>query len=106
MGNLGKYKKVIKLKEISELNISEKMKMKLINKELWKYKKEYLENLKKNRPDLYEKMRKARYEYYKRWRKKHPDYNREWLRKAYKKDPEKFREYQRQYWLKKSLSRD
>jgi hypothetical protein len=95
---------VIRLKKIDDMNISEKMKMRLINKELWKYRKEYLKNLKKNKPELYEKMRKARYEYYKKWRKKHPNYNKIWLKNDYKKNPEKYKIYQRRYWLKKALS--
>jgi len=90
--------------KINEMNISEKMKMKLINKEIWKYQKEYLKNLKKNNPEAYEKMRKKKREYLRKWRKKHPDYNKIWLRNAYKKDPERFRIYQKRYWLKKALS--
>lgn len=86
------------------MNISEKMKMKLINKEIWRYQREYFKNLKKNNPEAYEKMLKARRGYYRNWRKKHPDYNKIWLRKAYKKDPEKFKTYQKRYWLKKAIS--
>jgi len=97
---------MIKLKKINEMNISEKMKMKLINKELWKYQKEYLENLKKNNPEAYEKMLKTRREYYRNWRARNPDYNKIWLRNAYKKDPEKFKVYQKRYWLKKAQSRE
>lgn len=88
------------------MNISEKMKMKLINKEIWKYQKEYLKNLKKNNPEAYEKMRKKKREYLRKWRKKHPDYNKIWLRNAYKKDPERFKIYTRRYWLKKALSQE
>lgn len=87
------------------MNISERMKRKLLNKEIWKYQKEYLKNLKKNDPEAYRKMREKRYEYYKNWRKKNPDYNKIWLRNDYKKDPGKYKIYQKRYWLKKALSR-
>jgi len=95
---------VIELKELDDLDISEKMKEKIINKEIWKSQREYLKNLKKNNPKIYEKMRKKKLEYLREWRKKHSDYNKIWLRKAYKKDPEKFKIYQKRYWLKKALS--
>ena len=76
----------------------------LINKEIYKYRKAYLQRLKVNNPEAYEKIRFMKYEYYKRWRTRNPNYNKEWLRKAYKKDPERFKEYQIRYWLKKALS--
>jgi hypothetical protein len=95
---------VIRLKKISELNVSEKMKMKLINKEIWKYRKICIENLRIDDPQAYEKIRKARREYYKKWRLKNPNYNKLWLRKWHKKHPEKQREYQIRYWLKRTLS--
>ncbi|MBA7513944.1 hypothetical protein ES705_05962 [subsurface metagenome] len=95
---------MIRLKKINDMNISEKMKMKLINKEIWKCQREYFENLKKNNPGAYEKMLKTKREYLKKWRKKHPDYNKIWLKNDYKKNPEKYRIYQRRYWLKKALS--
>jgi len=77
---------------------------KLINKEIRKYRKAYLQKLKVNDPEAYEKIKKARREYYKRWRAENPDYNKKWLRSYHKKYPEKFQEYQRRYWLKKALS--
>jgi len=48
------------------------------------------------------KIRKARYAYIKQWREKNPEYNRNWLKKAYRKDPERFKVYQNTYWLKKA----
>ncbi|MBA7586183.1 hypothetical protein ES708_28179 [subsurface metagenome] len=95
---------MIELKELDDLDISEKMKEKIINKEIWKSQREYLKNLKKNNPKTYEKMRKKKREYLREWRKKHPNYNKIWLRNAYKKDPERFKIYQKRYWLKKALS--
>jgi len=93
------------LKKISELNVSDKMKVKLVNEEIYKYRKICMENLKIDDPEAYEKMIKARREYYRNWNKKHPDYNKLWLREWNKKHPEKQREYQKRYWLKRALSR-
>jgi len=78
---------------------------KLINREIYKYRKAYKQRLKANDPEAYEKMKKARREYYKRWRAENPDYNKKWLKAYRKKYPEKFREYTKRYWLKKALSR-
>ncbi|MBA7543415.1 hypothetical protein ES705_35746 [subsurface metagenome] len=79
---------------------------KLINREIYKYRKAYLQKLKASDPEAYEKMKKARREYYKRWRAENPDYNKKWLKEYHKRHPEKFREYQRQYWLKRAMSSD
>lgn len=80
------------------------MKLRIVWRDIYKYRKEYLESLKINDPETYEKMKKAGREYYKKWRLKHPDYNKLWLRKWNKKHPEKQREYQIRYWLKRAMS--
>ena len=95
---------MIRLKKISGLNVSDKMKVKLIDKEIYKYRKICMEKLKVDDPGAYEKMKKARREWYKKWRLKNPDYNKLWLRKWHKKHPEKQREYQIRYWLKRIMS--
>ena len=77
---------------------------KLINKEINKYRKEYFQRLKVKDPEAYEKIKKARRKYYKNWRADHPDYNKKWLSSYRKKHPEKFRVYEKRYWLKKALS--
>ena len=86
------------------VNVEDTEAKKLINREIYKYRKAYLQKLKANDPEAYEKMKKARCEYYKRWRAENSDYNKKWLKEYHKKHPEKFREYQRRYWLKKALS--
>ena len=93
------------MKKISELKVSDKMQLKIIRREMSKYRREYLENLKINDPKAYEKMIQTRREYDRNWNKKHPDYNKLWLREWNKKHPEKQREYQRRYWLKRAKSR-
>jgi len=77
---------------------------KIINKEIRKYRKAYFQKLKANDPETYERIKKARREYYKRWRADNPNYNKDWLRSYRKKHPEKFRVYERKYWLKKAMS--
>lgn len=49
-------------------------------------------------------INEAKNKYLKEWRARNPDYNKNWLKAYYKKYPEKFREYQNRYWLKKALS--
>ncbi len=92
------------MRKISELNISDRMKIKLLNKELYGYRRKCMRDLEIDDPKSFEKIRKARYEYYKGWRARNPDYNRKWLKAYYKKYPEKFREYQRRYWRKRAKS--
>lgn len=77
---------------------------KLINEEINKYRKAYFQKLKISDPTAYEEIRKTRNRHLKNWRVKNPDYNKKWLQSYHKKYPEKFREYQRRYWLKKAMS--
>ena len=75
-----------------------------VNKEINKYRRTYFQRLKIKDPEAYGKMRKAKNRYLKDWRARNPDYNKKWLRAYYRKYPERVREYQRRYWLKKALS--
>ncbi|MBA7695375.1 hypothetical protein ES703_104001 [subsurface metagenome] len=77
---------------------------KLINREINKYRRTYFQRLKIKDPEAYGRMRKAKNRYLKDWRARNPDYNKKWLRAYYRKYPERVREYQRRYWLKKALS--
>ena len=88
------------------VNVDDLEAKKLINKEIRKYRKAYLQKLKANDPEAYEKTKKARREYYKGWRARNPDYNKKWLKAYHKKYPEKFREYQNRYWLRKAMLSD
>ncbi|MBA7486773.1 hypothetical protein ES695_21440 [Candidatus Atribacteria bacterium 1244-E10-H5-B2] len=78
---------------------------KLINREINKYRRTYFQRLKIKDPEAYGKMRKAKNRYLRDWRARNPDYNKNWLKAYYKKYPERVREYQRRYWLKKALPR-
>jgi len=95
--------KSVNVKNVS-VNVDDLEAKKLINKEIYKYQKAYLQKLKTSDPEAYEKIRSTRNKYLKGWRARNPDYNKRWLKAYYKKYPEKFREYQRRYWLKKALS--
>ncbi|GAI65103.1 unnamed protein product [marine sediment metagenome] len=88
------------------VNVEDPEAKKLINKEIRKYRKAYLQKLKASDPEAYEKMKKARCEYYKRWRAKNKDYNKKWLKEYHKKHPEKFREYQKRYWYRRVMLSD
>ena len=77
---------------------------KLINREINKYRRTYFQRLKIKDPEAYGKMRKAKNRYLRDWRARNPDYNKNWLKEYYKKYPERVREYQKRYWLKKALS--
>jgi len=92
--------------EKSSVNVEDSKAKKLINREIYKYRKAYLQKLKASDPEAYEKMKKARREYYKDWRARNPDYNKNWLRAYYKKYPERVREYQKRYWLKRAMLSD
>jgi hypothetical protein len=75
-----------------------------VNKEINKYRRTYFQRLKIKDPEAYGKMRKAKNRYLRDWRVRNPDYNKNWLKAYYKKYPERIREYQRRYWLKRAMS--
>ena len=85
------------------VNVGSPEAKKLINREINKYRRTYFQRLKIKDPEAYGKMRKAKNRYLRDWRVRNPDYNKNWLKAYYKKYPERVREYQRRYWLKKAL---
>ncbi len=85
------------------VNVKDSEAKKLINKEIYKYRKACLQKLKVSDPEAFERIREAKNKYLKGWRARNPDYNKRWLRAYYRKYPERVREYQRRYWLKKAL---
>jgi len=88
------------------VNIEDSETKELINKEINKYRKAYFKRLKISDPEAYGKMRKAKNKYLKEWRSRNPDYNKIWLKAYYKKYPERIREYQERYWLKRVMLSD
>ena len=103
----GKYAVLSVNETVNEtVNVEAPETKKLIYKEIYKYQKAYFKRLKISDPEAYEKIKKARNRYLKKWRADNPDYNKNWLSAYYKKHKEKFREYQKRYWLKKALSQE
>ncbi|MBA7483492.1 hypothetical protein ES707_19007 [subsurface metagenome] len=88
------------------VNVGSPEAKKLINREINKYRRTYFQRLKIKDPEAYGKMRKAKNRYLRDWRVRNPDYNKRWLKAYYKKYPERVREYQRRYWLKRAMSSD
>jgi len=69
------------LKKIGDMNISGKMKLKIINKEINESRKEYIEKLKVEDPEAYLELRESQKENLKRFRKKNPGYQKNWKKK-------------------------
>ncbi|MBA7554372.1 hypothetical protein ES705_46987 [subsurface metagenome] len=97
--------KSVNVKNVS-VNVEGPEAKKLINEEINKYRKICLRKLKMNDPEAYRKMRKAKNRYLRDWRARNPDYNKNWLKEYYKKYPERIREYQKRYWLKRAMLSD
>ncbi|MBA7548796.1 hypothetical protein ES705_41264 [subsurface metagenome] len=104
----GKYKSSVNVgKSVNKsVNVGSPEAKKLINREINKYRRTYFQRLKIKDPEAYGKMRKAKNRYLRDWRARNPDYNKNWLKEYYKKYPERVREYQRRYWLKRAMSSD
>ncbi|MQY75792.1 MAG: ArsR family transcriptional regulator, partial [Clostridia bacterium] len=107
----GKYSVLTVNETVNEsVNVSVNVKTpeakKLINREINKYRRTYFQRLKIKDPEAYGKMRKAKNRYLRDWRVRNPDYNKNWLKEYYKKYPERVREYQRRYWLRRAMSSD
>lgn len=93
---------MIRLKKISQLNVSGKMKLKLINKEIHESRKEYIQRLKIEDPESYLELRESQKKDLKRFQNKNPDYIEKWR----EKNPEKYHEYNKADYRKKRQSRD
>ncbi|MBA7517842.1 hypothetical protein ES705_09896 [subsurface metagenome] len=103
----GKYSVLTVNESVNEsVNVETPKAKKLINKEINKYRKMYFQRFKASDPEAYGKMRKAKNRYLRDWRVRNPDYNKNWLKEYYKKYPERVREYQRRYWLRRAMSSD
>ena len=72
---------MIILKKISEMNISGKMKLKIINKEIDGFRKEYIQKLKVEDPEAYLELRESQKKDLKRFRRKNPNYQKNWREK-------------------------
>lgn len=63
------------------MNISGKMKLKIINKEIHGSRKEYIQRLKIEDPEAYLELRESQKRDLKRFRRKNPDYAKNWAKK-------------------------
>lgn len=86
------------MKKISEMDISSKMKVKLINKGIQESKRNHIKRLIIEDPDAYLELRKSQIGYLDRFKKKNPDYIEKWR----KKNPKKYKNYT----LKRRKSRE
>lgn len=76
---------MIILKKISEMNISGKMKLKIINKEIHESQKKYIQKLKIEDPEAYLELREEQKKGLKKFRKKNPNYQKRWAEKQSEK---------------------
>ncbi len=72
---------MIELKKISEMNVSGKMKLRIINKEINESRKKYIQKLKIEDPEAYLELRESQKKDLKRFRKKNPGYQKNWAKK-------------------------
>ncbi|GAJ05223.1 unnamed protein product [marine sediment metagenome] len=69
------------MKKISEMNISGKMKLRIINKEINGFRREYIQKLKIEDPEAYLELRESQKKDLSRFRKNNPDYQKNWAKK-------------------------
>ena len=69
------------MKKIGEIDISNRMKLKVINKEINESRKKYIQRLKIKDPESYSILRESQKKDLKRFRKKNPDYQKNWEKK-------------------------
>ena len=72
---------MVRLKKIGDMNISGKMKVKIINKEINESRKEYIQKLKIEDPEAYQELRESQKRDLRRFREKNPDYQKNWVKK-------------------------
>lgn len=69
------------MKKIGEMDISDKMKLKVIGKEIHNSKKKYIQRLKIEDPESYSILRESQKKGLAKFRKKNPNYQKNWERK-------------------------
>jgi len=85
------------LKKISKMNISSKMKVKLVNMGIQESKRNHIKRLIIDDPDAYLELRKSQIGYLDRFKKKNPGYMKKWR----KKNPEKYEKYNKSEYRKR-----
>ncbi|MBA7528744.1 hypothetical protein ES705_20934 [subsurface metagenome] len=69
------------MEKIGEMDISGKMKLKVIGKEIHNSKKKYIQKLKLEDPGAYTELRKSQKKGLAKFRKKNPNYQKNWAKK-------------------------
>lgn len=69
------------MKKIGDMNISGKMKLKIISKEINESRKKYIQKLKVEDPEAYLELRESQKRDLKRFRGKNPGYQKNWKKK-------------------------
>ncbi len=82
---------MIGLKKISKMDISSKMKVKLVNIGIQESRRNHIKRLIIDDPDAYLELRKSQIGYLDRFKKKNPGYIEKWR----KKNPKKYENYTR-----------
>ncbi|MBA7563600.1 hypothetical protein ES708_05259 [subsurface metagenome] len=82
------------------MNISSKMKVKLVNKGIQESKRNHIKRLIIDDPDSYLEYRKSKIEYAEKFKKDHPDYDKKWR----KKNPKKYKKYNESEYRKRKQS--
>ncbi|RXG66618.1 hypothetical protein ES695_02175 [Candidatus Atribacteria bacterium 1244-E10-H5-B2] len=77
------------MKKISKMDISSKMKVKLINMGIQESRRNHIKRLVIDDPDAYLELRKSQIGYLDRFKKKNPGYIEKWR----KKNPKKYENY-------------
>ncbi|MBA7544355.1 hypothetical protein ES705_36710 [subsurface metagenome] len=84
------------------MNISSKMKVKLVNKGIQESKRNHIKRLVIDDPGAYLEYRKSKIEYAKKFKKDHPNYDEKWR----KKNPEKYDKYNKTNYRKRKKIRE
>jgi len=82
------------------MNISSKMKVKLVNMGIQESKRNHIKRLIIDDPDAYLELRKSQIGYLDRFKKKNPGYMKKWR----KKNPEKYEKYNKSEYRKRRKS--
>ncbi len=84
------------------MDISPKMKVKLINMGIQESKRNHIKRLIIDDPDSYLELRKSQIEYAEKFKKKNPGYDKKWR----KKNPKKYEKYNKPEYRKKKKIRE
>ena len=82
------------------MNISSKMKVKLVNMGIQESKRNHIKRLIIDDPDSYLELRRSQIEYAEKFKEKNPNYDKKWR----KKNPKKYEKYNKPEYRKRKQS--